>query len=170
MVHTNTGCHHTGTVLSISVPEQVTEDHPVQQEGQSQCTCPSSGSSSHVRKQGEIKVYLRSHQVKDSKSSSNQLGHQRKYHKPSGALTRVPVNKLITLLLSEVKNYLTNYLNEGWGGWHFSLEKRRLQANITVAFQYLKGPCKMAGERFITRAYSDRTRGSGFKFHSKSLD
>lgn len=113
MVHTNAGCHHTGPVLSIWAPQQVTEDHSVQQEGHSQRTCPSSGSSSHIRKQGEIKVYFRSYQVRDSKSSSNQLGHQKKYHKPSRALTWVLVNKLINLLLPEVKNYLTNYLNEG---------------------------------------------------------
>lgn len=96
---------------------------PVQQEGHSQCTCPSSGSSSHIRKQGEIKLYFRSYQVRDSKSSSNQLGHQRKYHKPSRALTWVLVNKLINLLLPEIKNYLTNDLNEGWESWCFSLEK-----------------------------------------------
>jgi len=46
----------------------------------------------------------------------------------------------------------------------FSLEKRRLQGYITVAFQYLKGVHKKAGEGLITRACSDRTRGYGFKF------
>jgi len=32
-----------------------------------------------------------------------------------------------------------------------------------VAFQYLKGPYKKAGERLFTRACSDSTRGNGFK-------
>ena len=45
----------------------------------------------------------------------------------------------------------------------FSLEKRRLRGDITAAFQYLKGADKKAGEGFVTRACSDRTRGDGFK-------
>lgn len=96
--------------------------------GQSPCTCPASGS--HIRRQGDIKVYFGSYQVRDSKSSSNHLGYQAKYpnnqipkyhkhHKLRGALTWVLVNKLIDLLLPEVKNHLTNYLNEGWGSWCF---------------------------------------------------
>ncbi|KAJ7403947.1 hypothetical protein BTVI_74250 [Pitangus sulphuratus] len=38
----------------------------------------------------------------------------------------------------------------------FLLEKRRLQDDQTVAFQYLKGAERKDGE-------SDRTRGNGFK-------
>jgi len=45
----------------------------------------------------------------------------------------------------------------------FSLEKRILQGDLTAIFQYLKGAYKKAGEGLTTRAWSDRTRGNGFK-------
>jgi len=45
----------------------------------------------------------------------------------------------------------------------FSLEKRRLQSDIIVAFQYSKGACKKNGERVFSRACCDRRRGNGFK-------
>ena len=44
----------------------------------------------------------------------------------------------------------------------FSLEKRKLWGNLVVAFQYLKGAYRKAGEGLYMRACSDRTRGNGF--------
>ena len=51
----------------------------------------------------------------------------------------------------------------------FSLEKRRLQGNLTVAFQYLKGEYKQEGERLFMRVDGDRTRGNGFKLRRGGL-
>ena len=45
----------------------------------------------------------------------------------------------------------------------FSLEKKRIQGDHIVAFQYLKETYKQEEEQLFTRVNSDRTRGNGFK-------
>jgi len=45
----------------------------------------------------------------------------------------------------------------------FSLEKRRLEGDLTAAFQYVKEAYRKDGEGLFTRAWSDRTRGDGFE-------
>ena len=45
----------------------------------------------------------------------------------------------------------------------FSLEKRRFQGDLIVAFQYLKGAYKQEGEQMFMRVDSDDTRGNGLK-------
>jgi len=38
----------------------------------------------------------------------------------------------------------------------FSLEKKRLQRDLTVAFQYLKGAYKLEGNQLITQVDSNK--------------
>jgi len=45
----------------------------------------------------------------------------------------------------------------------FSLEKKRLQGDLIMAFQYLKGVYKQEGEWLFMRMDSDRTMVNGFK-------
>jgi len=45
----------------------------------------------------------------------------------------------------------------------FSLEKRRLHADLLAAFQYLKGAYRKAGEELFIRTGSNRKRGNGLK-------
>ena len=45
----------------------------------------------------------------------------------------------------------------------FILEKRRLQGDLIVAFQYLKGAYKQEREWMFVRVNGDRTRGNGLK-------
>jgi len=45
----------------------------------------------------------------------------------------------------------------------FSLEKRRHRGDVVAPFQCLKADYKKDGEGLLTRAWSDGTRGNGFK-------
>ena len=45
----------------------------------------------------------------------------------------------------------------------FSLEKRRLWGDLTVAFRYMKGAYHQEGEQLFTWVDSDKTKGNGFK-------
>ena len=45
----------------------------------------------------------------------------------------------------------------------FSREKRRLQGDLSTAFQYLKGAYKQEGSKLFVRVDNSRTRGNGFK-------
>ncbi|GAB0203618.1 mitochondrial enolase superfamily member 1 [Grus japonensis] len=51
----------------------------------------------------------------------------------------------------------------------FSLEKRRLWRDLIVAYQYLKGAYRKAGEGLFIRECSDRTRGNGFKLKEEEI-
>jgi len=46
---------------------------------------------------------------------------------------------------------------------HFSLEKRRLQGDLIVAFQYLEGSYRKEGESLFCRICGDSRRANGFK-------
>lgn len=50
----------------------------------------------------------------------------------------------------------------------FILESRRFQGEFAVAFQYRKGAYKEDGMGLFTKAFTDRTKGNGFKL--KELD
>jgi len=45
----------------------------------------------------------------------------------------------------------------------FRLQKRRLQGDLTEAFQYFKGAYEKDGDKYFSRACCDRTRSNGFK-------
>ena len=51
----------------------------------------------------------------------------------------------------------------------FSPEKRRLQRDLRVAFQYLKGSCKKEGDRLFGRVCVGRTRGYTDRKWGRSL-
>jgi len=52
----------------------------------------------------------------------------------------------------------------------FSPEKRRLWEDLIAAFQYLKRVCRKEEEGVFTSAWSERTRGNGFKLKESRLD
>ena len=45
----------------------------------------------------------------------------------------------------------------------FSMEKRRLQGDLRMAFQYQKVTYRKKGDRLFSRVCGDRTGGNGFK-------
>ena len=45
----------------------------------------------------------------------------------------------------------------------FRLEERRIQGDLIMAFQYIKGDYKHEGNQLFTWIGSDRTKGNGFK-------
>ena len=51
-----------------------------------------------------------------------------------------------------------------------SPEKRRLRGGLIVAFQYLKGPYRKAGEGLFVRVCSYISRGNGFNWKRVDLD
>jgi len=70
------------------------------------------------------------------------------------------VQRRITKMIRGLENLYEERLRElGL----FSLEKRRLQGELTAAFQYLKGACRKDGHNFFSESCCDRTRTSGLK-------
>jgi len=51
----------------------------------------------------------------------------------------------------------------------FSLEKRRLQGDLTAAFRYLNGAYKKDGDNLFSNACCNRTRSNGFKLKEGRL-
>jgi len=45
----------------------------------------------------------------------------------------------------------------------FSLQKRKLQGDLTAAFQYLKGAYRKDGGNLFSKTCCDRTKSNGFK-------
>ena len=49
----------------------------------------------------------------------------------------------------------------------FNLDNRKLQGELIVVFQYLKGAYKQEGDWLFTLSDSDRTKGNGFKIKKR---
>ena len=52
----------------------------------------------------------------------------------------------------------------------FSLEKRRLCADLTAAFQYVMTGNQKEGDRLLSRVCCDKTQGNGFKLKERFKD
>ena len=59
-------------------------------------------------------------------------------------------------------------MRKGRGSWA-CLGKRRIQGDLIVAFQYLKGAYKQEGEWLFMKVDSERTRGNGFKLRQRKF-
>ena len=87
---------------------------------------------------------------------------------PFGALhpSRDPQHKKDTELLEWVQRRTTKtaFYEGRLRKLHLSsMEKGRLQGDLIVAFQYMKGAFKQKGERLFTYPDRERTSGNGFK-------
>ena len=71
------------------------------------------------------------------------------------------VQRRVTKMIRGLEHPLYKYRLRDLG--LFSLERRRLGGDLIVAFWYLKGAYRKAGEGLFIRACSERMRGNGFK-------
>ena len=66
------------------------------------------------------------------------------------------------------KGWSTPPVKTGWESWGCSAW-RRLQGDLTAAFQYLTRAYKEDRERLFAKAFSDRTRDNSFKLHVQNI-